>query len=108
MKALQQEQAYVLEERREGRVAGECGREELPQMTSGDWQGPDPIRLYGQQQENGFFCKGNEKPKGGVKQESGTACYAFCCVFSGQSSCCMQNEPGRWGAEWKQREVSPK
>lgn len=68
-------------------------------MTSGCRQEPDPIRLYGPWQKNGFFSKGNEKSKGSVRQESNKDCFAFCCVFLDLSSCCMQNGPERSDAE---------
>lgn len=103
MKALQQEQTDVLEEQRRiewlESVGGGTARED-----SGCRQEPEPIRLYGQWQENGFFSKDNEKPKGSVKQESSKAWFAFCCVFLDLSSCCMQNRPERSSREWKQRE----
>lgn len=73
-------------------------------MTSGDRQETDPIRFYGQWQENGFFSEDNEKPKDSDKQESNVACSAFCCVFLDHSSYYMQNGPGRSGEEGKQRE----
>lgn len=94
MKALQQEQVYVLEEGRRiewlESVGGGAAQDDLRIR-----QEPDPIRLYGQWQENGFFSKGNEKSKSSVRQESNKAYFAFCCVFLDLSSCCMQNGPER-------------
>lgn len=67
----------------------------LPRMTSGDGQKPHPIRLYSQGQENGFYSKGNEKPKWGIQPGRPTACFALCGVFLDDPSCCVWSEPGR-------------
>lgn len=48
-------------ERGADKTTPEAGRE-LPQVPSESWQKPDPIRLYSQGQQNGFYPKGNENP----------------------------------------------